>query len=53
MHYGIEHSMFEEEFAPLEPRRKFLTDRLLNHARAGKPDQRSGLSDIDVAEHRE
>ena len=36
-----------------KPVGQLLADRLLDHARAGEPDQRLGLGDVEVAEHRE
>ena len=35
----------------LEPFRQLLADGLLDHARAGKADQRAGLGDMHVAQH--
>jgi hypothetical protein len=49
----VKHSVLEEKFAALESGRKFLTDRLLDDAWSGKPNQRSRFGDVQVAEHRE
>src|SRR5215468_5876625 len=48
MHDGIEHSVFKKKFASLKSRRKFLTDRLLDHARAGKSNGRPWFGDVQV-----
>ena len=41
-----------EIFGALEAFRQLLADRLLDDARAGEADDRAGLGDVDVAEHR-
>ena len=43
----------QQEFTSLETFRQLLPDGLLDHARSGKSDQRAGLCDIQIAEHRE
>src|SRR5208282_1039542 len=50
--HGIEEPVLEKEFGALETFRQFLPDGLLNHAGAGKADERAGFGDIQVAEHR-
>src|SRR5580704_12533052 len=49
---GVEESVLEEEFGGLKTFREFLADGLFDHARAGKTDERAGLRNIQVAEHR-
>ena len=48
----VEHPVLEQELRALEALRQRLPDRLLDHARAGEADQRVGLRDVQVAEHR-
>ena len=42
MHAHVDHAVIPEIFRPLETRRQLLADGLLDHARAGKADQRAG-----------
>ena len=49
----VEHAVFEQVLGTLKTRRERLADGLLDHTRAGKTDQRFGLGDVDVPEHRE
>src|SRR5277367_1361321 len=49
---GVEETVFEEEFGGLETFGKFPADGFVDHARAGKTDQRAGLRNIQIAEHR-
>ena len=51
MHDHVHHAVLGEIFGALEAFRQFLADGLLDHARAGKADQRAGLGDMHVAEH--
>ena len=51
VHDGVEHAVFEEEFAALESFGKFLSDGLFDDARAGESDQRARFGDVEVAEH--
>src|SRR5262249_61971110 len=53
VHDGVEHSMFEQKFRTLKTLGKLLTDRLLDHARAGEADQCAGFGEVEIAEHRE
>jgi len=46
MDYSIEHSVFEQELAPLKPIRQFLPDGLLDHSGTGKADERSWLCNV-------
>ena len=50
---GVEHAVFEEEFAALEALREFLPDGLLDDAGSGETDEGSRLGDIQVAQHGE
>src|SRR5205085_8727979 len=50
-HYGVEHAVFEQEFAALEAFREFLPDGLLDDARSGEPDLRARLRDVEIAQH--
>ena len=52
-HDHVDHAVLEQELRALEARRQLLADRLLDHARPGEADQRIGLGDDDVAEHRD
>ena len=52
MHDHVDHAVLFQILGALKAVRQFLADRLLDHARAGKTDQRAGLGDMDVAEHR-
>src|SRR5277367_1330005 len=49
---GVEETVFEEEFGGLKTFGKFLADGLFDDARAGKTDERAGLRNIQIAEHR-
>src|SRR5580704_6784882 len=49
---GVEETVLEEKFCGLKAFGQFLTDGLLDDARAGETDQRAGLGDIQVTEHR-
>src|SRR5690606_31162921 len=49
----VHEAFLEQELGPLEPFWQLLLDRLFDHARAGKADERAGFGDVDVAEHRE
>src|SRR2546429_7765949 len=50
-HYGVEHSVFQQELAALEAFRQLLENGLLNYARTCKADERPRFGDIQVAEH--
>src|SRR5688572_11467865 len=50
---GIEHPVVEQELGGLKTLRKVLTQRLLDHTRARESDDRTGLGEDRVAEHRE
>src|SRR5918994_6228568 len=45
----IEHAALDQELAALEALGKLLTDRLFDDARAGKPDERLRLGNVEVA----
>src|SRR5690606_34639253 len=45
---GVDHPVLEQELAALEALRKLLADGLLDHAGAGKADERLGLGDDHV-----
>ena len=49
----VEHPFFQEELTSLKALGQFLADRLLDHARPRETDERFGLGDVQVAEHRE
>ena len=51
MHHHVDHAVVAQIFGALETLGQFLADGLLDHARAGKADQRAGLGDLHVAEH--
>ena len=51
MHDFVDHALFQKIFRALEAFRQFLADRLLDHARSGKADERVGLGDMDIAQH--
>src|SRR5438067_46735 len=53
MDHRIEHSMFQQKLRALESLRQFLADGLFDHTGAGKSDQSSRLSDIQVTQHGE
>ena len=48
----VDHPVLEQIFGALEAFGQFLADGLLDHPLAGKADQRAGLGQLDVAEHR-
>src|SRR5438270_5276401 len=50
---GIEHAVFEEEFAALESGWKFLADSLFDYAWAGEAYQRARFGNVEISEHRE
>ena len=52
MHHHVHHAVLPEIFGALEAVRQLLADGLLDHARTGKADERAGLRDMHVAEHR-
>ncbi len=52
-HDLIDHAVLEEIFGALEALGQRLADRFLDDPRAGEPDDRAGLGQDDVAEHRE
>ena len=52
MHDHVDHPVIEQIFGALEAFGKFLADRILDHALAREADQRFGLADLDIAEHR-
>ena len=53
VYHGIQHSMLKQKFAALEALRQLLSDGLLNHARAGKSDERARLGNVQIAKHGE
>ena len=52
MHHHVDHAMGKQVFGSLKTFRQLLADSLFNDARAGEADQRAGLGDVHVAEHR-
>ena len=52
MHHHVDHAVVAQIFRPLKTFRQLLADRLLDDARAGEADQRAGLGDVHVAQHR-
>ena len=52
-HDLIDHAVLKQVFGALEPLGQRLADRFLDDARAGETDDRAGLGENDVAEHRE
>src|SRR3546814_7999674 len=52
MHHHVDHPVIEQIFGALEAFGELLADRILDHALAREADQRLGLADLDVAEHR-
>ena len=52
MHHHVDHAVVLQILGALEAVGQFLADGLLDHARAGEADQRAGLRDVHVAEHR-
>jgi len=53
LHDGVQEPVLQQKLAALEPFRKFLANRLLNHARTRKSDQRPRLRDIQIPQHRQ
>src|SRR5207302_1562208 len=51
-HDGVDHAVSEQELGQLKTFRELLADRLLDHARAGKGDERFGLGQNQIAQHR-
>src|SRR5882724_6376802 len=49
--HGVKHAVLQKKLAGLEARRQLLANGLLNNARPGKPNQRTRLRDIQVAQH--
>lgn len=45
----VDEAMFQKKFGLLESFRKFLSDRLFDDARSGKPDQRFWLRKDDIS----
>ncbi len=52
MHDHVDHAVIEQIFRALEPIRQSLADGLFDHALAGEADERAGLCDLHVAQHR-
>src|SRR5689334_17962815 len=52
MHDAIQHAMFEQELGALKAVRQFLPNGLFDDTRAGETDERLGLGQDDVPEHR-
>ena len=52
MHHLVHHAVLAQVLRALEAVRQLLADGLLDHARAGKADQRAGLGEVHVAQHR-
>src|SRR5436305_8222700 len=50
---GVEHPVFEEEFAALESGGKFLADSLFDYAWAGEAYQRARFGNVQISEHGE
>jgi hypothetical protein len=53
VHDEVEHAVLDQELAALKAVRQLLPDGLLDDAGTGKADERLGLGDVEVAEHRE
>src|SRR3974377_88796 len=51
VYYGVQHSVLEQEFAPLKSLGQLLADGLLDDARSGEADQSAGFGDVQVAQH--
>src|ERR1019366_2982700 len=49
--HGVQHAVLKKKFTALESLRKFLSNSLFNHPRAGETNQRTGLGNIQVAQH--
>src|SRR5262245_49440559 len=52
MDHHVDHTVLAQILGALEAVRQFLADGLLDDARPGEADERTGLSDVDVTEHR-
>ena len=52
LHDRVEHPMREEKFRALKIRRKILTGGLFGHSAPGEADQRAGLGNVEIAQHR-
>ena len=52
-HDLVDHAVLEQILGALKPVRQLFVDRLLDDPRAGKADDRAGLGERDVADHRE
>ena len=52
VHHHVDHAVGQKVFRLLKTVRQLLADGLLDDARAGEADQRAGLGDMHVAEHR-
>ena len=51
-HDHVDHAVLHQIFGALEAFGQLFADGLLDDARAGKADQRAGLGDVHVAQHR-
>ena len=51
MDHGVEKSVLQQKFRRLKSLGKFISHRLLDHARPGEADQRARLGNVDVAQH--
>ena len=49
MHHHVDHAVREEILGLLEALGQLLADRLLDHARARKTNERTGLGNVHVA----
>ena len=52
MNHHVHHAMFLQVFSTLKTLWKLFADGLLDHASARKTDQRAGLRDLNIAQHR-
>ena len=52
MHHHVDHAVIAQVLGFLESVGQFFADGLLDDARAGEADQRAGLGDVHVAQHR-
>src|SRR5712664_3072247 len=50
---SVEETVFEQEFGALKAFGEFLANGLLDDARAGESNERAGLANVEVSEHRE
>src|SRR5437660_12287530 len=50
---GVEETVFEQEFGALKAFGEFLANGLLDDARAGESNERPGLANVEISEHRE